>query len=63
MRGVRIKDQISKVAVYVATKDPSLRKRLETRRRELILFEKSFQFDPDKSNADFELLKSLLAPN
>ena len=62
-RGIHIKDQVSKVAAYVATKDLGLREQLESRRRELLLFEESFQFDPAKSDMDFERLTSLLAPN
>lgn len=54
-----IDDCISKVGIYIATRDPSLRERLEARRRELIRFEVSFAFDPARSDADFEALRSL----
>jgi len=58
-QGVVIDDRVSKVGIYVATRDPSLRERLETRRRELIRFEESFDFDPARSDADFEALRAL----
>lgn len=58
-QGVAIDDRVSKVGIYVATRDPSLRERLETRRRELIRFEESFGFDPARSETDFEALRSL----
>jgi hypothetical protein len=58
-QGVAIDDCISKVGIYVATADPSLRKRLEARRREFIRFEESFGFDPARSDADSEALRSL----
>ena len=58
-QGVAIDDRISKVGIYVVTGDSSLRERLETRRRELIRFEESFDFDPARSDADFEALRSL----
>lgn len=54
--GVGIDDHINKVGIYVATKDPSVRKQLENRRRELIRFEESFQFNPARSDADFKVL-------
>jgi hypothetical protein len=55
--GVGIDDHINKVGIYVATKGPSIRKQLENRRRELIRFEESFQFDPARSDADFKVLR------
>ena len=58
-QGVAIDDRVSKVGIYVTTRDPSLRERLETRRRELIRFEESFGFDPARSDADFGALRSL----
>jgi hypothetical protein len=58
-QGVAVDDRVSKVGIYVATRDPSLRERLEARRRELIRFEESFDFDPARSDADFEALRSL----
>jgi hypothetical protein len=61
--GIRIEDQVSKVAVYVATAVPDLREKLERRRRELLQLEESFKFDPGQSDTDFERLTSLLAPN
>lgn len=58
-QGVSIEDRVSKVGIYVATSDPSLREHLEARRHELIRFEQSFDFDPARSNADFEALRAL----
>lgn len=58
--GVRIHDQVSEVAVYVATKAPGLREHLEARRRALIQSEESFQFDPAARDVDFESLASFL---
>jgi len=58
-QGVVIDDCVSKVGIYVVTRDPSLREHLEARRRELIQFEESLDFDPARSDADFEALRSL----
>ena len=58
--GVGIDDHINKVGIYVATKDPSVRKQLEDRRQELIRFEESFQFDPARSDADFDVLREFV---
>lgn len=58
--GVGIDDHINKVGIYVATKDPSVRKQLEDRRQELIRFEESFQFDPARSDADFDVLRKFV---
>ena len=52
-------DRVGEVGICVATRDPSLRERLEARRRELIRFEQSFDFDPARSDADFEALRAL----
>ena len=59
-RGVRIEDRVTKVAVYLATTNPNLRKQLESRRQELIRFEQSFQLDPARSDADFKILADFL---
>lgn len=59
-RGIRIEDRVSKVAVYVAAANPNLREQLESRRQELIRFEESFQFDPARSDTDFETLAAFL---
>ena len=58
---VRIKDRVSKVAVYVAAANPNLREQLESRRRELLQFEESFQFDPAGRDADFKSLAAFPA--
>jgi hypothetical protein len=61
--GVHIQDRVSKVAIYVATMDSSLREKLETRRRALVRFEDSFQLDPARRGEDFEALATFLADN
>lgn len=61
--GVHIQDRVSKVAIYVATMDSSLREKLETRRRALVRFEDSFQLDPARRDEDFEALATFLADN
>jgi hypothetical protein len=55
-RGVHIDDSVSKVAVYIATGDPDLRRQMEARRAELIRYERSFEFDPARNDADFATL-------
>jgi hypothetical protein len=57
---VRIDDRVSKLAIYVAAKDPSLRRRLEARRAELIQYERSFAFDPAGDDADFAALQAIM---
>jgi len=58
-QGVDIDDRVSKVGIYVATRDSPLREHLEARRCELIRFEESLDFDPARSDADFEALRAL----
>jgi len=58
--GVQIQDKVSKVAAYVATASPNLREQLESRRLDLIRFEEFFQFNPARSDADFETLAAFL---
>jgi hypothetical protein len=58
--GVNIEDQVSKVGIYVATTDTRLRERLGARRRELIRFEESLQFDPAGRDTDFQTLAAFL---
>jgi len=55
-------DRVSKVTIYVATTDPGLRARLETRRADLIRYEQSFQLDPARNDADFAALDAFLPP-
>ena len=60
-QGVAVDDRVSKVGIYVATSNPSLREHLEARLRELIRFGESFALDPARSTADFEALRSLVS--
>jgi hypothetical protein len=61
--GVRVRDETSKVAVYVATPDAGLRGYLEKKHAELMKHEASYGFDPVRSDEDFEVLRSLLPSN
>lgn len=56
---VTITDSLSKVGIYVATSDRELRNHMEARRKELIAYEDSLEFDPAENNADFAALASL----
>jgi len=56
---VVVRDRASKVAVYVASTDASLKSSVESERKSLIEAESALQFDPARSDADFEQLKSL----
>jgi hypothetical protein len=57
--GVTIDDKLSRVGIYVAATVRDVRSRIEDRRRELILLEKSTGFDPARNDADFETLRRL----
>ncbi|HRI87989.1 MAG TPA: hypothetical protein PLJ47_02000 [Candidatus Hydrogenedentes bacterium] len=58
--GVRIRDAASKVAIYIATPDKSLRTQIEARRNALIAEEASYNFDPARNDADFAALQAAL---
>jgi len=53
--GVKIKDQLDKVGIYVATKDAGMRQKLTKRLEDLITLEKSVGFDP-ANDSDFSVL-------
>jgi YD repeat-containing protein len=56
---IEITDRASRVVIYVATPDQGLRDRLESKRKELLKEEASWQFDPAHNDRDFEQLKRL----
>jgi hypothetical protein len=58
--GVEITDMQNRVAIYVATKEGTLRAELARRQRELVAYEEAFGFDPAKNDADFATLKAFL---
>ena len=58
---VEIREKASRVAVYVATPDASLRASLEAKRQRLIAAEAALQFDPARNDADYQQLAQLLA--
>jgi hypothetical protein len=58
--GVEVRDTLSRVGIYVATRDEKLRARLEWKRRGLVETEKRAGFDPVGNPVDFGLLKGLL---
>ena len=57
--GVEVRDVQSRVAIYVATPDRTLRATLEERRRELVAKEDALGFDPARSDADFAVLRQI----
>lgn len=59
-QGIQITDRQSKVAIYVAARDKSLRPALARRHRELVAQEESLGFDPVRNPADGECLKKYL---
>jgi len=61
-RGVlTIKDQASRVAIYVAATTPGERARIETRRQELVAIEKTNGFDPGRKPEDLAVLREMVA--
>lgn len=58
---VEIRDEASRVAIYIAARDPNLRTHLEDKRRRLIAVEAALQFEPARDDADFALLEQLAA--
>jgi len=59
--GLSIRDQASRVAVYVASTRPGERDRIEARRRAAIALEEATGFDPGRRSGDLAVLKELLA--
>lgn len=57
---VEIIEKASRVAVYVATPDASLRTAIENNRQRLIAAEAALQFDPAQNDADYQQLVQLL---
>jgi hypothetical protein len=58
--GVAIDARDDRVAVHVATPDPTLRERLEAARRRLVAEEEATGFDPAVDDAHFARLAALL---
>ncbi|MBM3211908.1 hypothetical protein FJZ33_06805 [Candidatus Poribacteria bacterium] len=58
--GVKIKDQLDKVGIYVVTKDADMRQKLTKRLGDLIALEKSIGFDPANNDNDFTTLMNEL---
>jgi len=57
---VEISEKTSRVAIYVATPDESLRSRMEEERQQLIAQENVWKFDPARNDDDFKQLEALL---
>jgi len=57
-RGVSIDEHVSKVGIFTATEDSLVHEQREKRRDKLIRFEGSFQFDPARSDTNFEALRA-----
>ena len=55
-----LKDKASRVMIYIATPDKTLRERLEAERQQLVAAENALQFDPARNDADFNQLVQLL---
>ncbi len=61
-KGVEVSDRASKVAIYVATHDRSLKDRMARKHQELVAEEAALNFDPVRNDADFAQLSSLVSP-
>lgn len=57
---VMIRDQMSRVAIYVAAPARSEQHRIEARRQELLAVETAIGFDPGRRPADLAVLQSLI---
>lgn len=57
---VQIHEKASRVAMYIATPDATLRASLEAKRQQLIASEAALQFDPARNDADYQQLVQLL---
>jgi hypothetical protein len=57
---VTIRDQVSRVAIYVAAAAPGERDRIEARRRALIAEEDALEFDPVRNGSNLGALKEAL---
>ena len=58
---VTIRDQVSRVAIYVATANPEERDRIESRRQTLLATEAALGFDPSRNPEDLATLQELAA--
>ncbi|MCB9784256.1 MAG: hypothetical protein H6751_14935 [Candidatus Omnitrophica bacterium] len=57
--GIVIRNQASKVAVYIASPDVNLKSKIESELQSLMEEASALQFDPGRDDADFEDLKRL----
>ena len=55
-----LEDKASRVMIYIATPDKTLRERLEAERQALVAAEDALQCDPARNDADFNQLAQLL---
>jgi hypothetical protein len=60
--GVMVTDTVRGVAVYVAAPRAGLRAEIAARHEELLVYERSFGFDPAADQEDFAVLQALLSP-
>lgn len=61
--GLRIRDRISVVGVYVVSREPGLLEVMRGRHAGLLRFEEEFQFDPAKTPRDLEILREQTRTN
>lgn len=54
---ITIRDQASRVAIYVASEKPAERARIEARRQALMTDENALDFDPAHQEADLQVLR------
>jgi len=57
---VEVRDQVSRVAVYVVAAAPGEQARIETRRQRLVAAENAIRFDPGRVPADLAVLQELV---
>lgn len=57
---VTIRDRVSRVAVYVAARNPGERERIEARRQALLAEENALGFDPGRRPEDLAVLRQLV---
>ncbi len=56
---ITIRDQASRVAIYVASEKPAERARIAARRQALMTDENALDFDPAHQEADLQVLRQL----
>ncbi|MDP8244747.1 MAG: hypothetical protein P9L94_11740 [Candidatus Hinthialibacter antarcticus] len=58
--GVRIQGEFENFNIFIATTDSKLQEELETRRQELVAYERAFNFDPASNQNDLKALQNIL---